>query len=150
MGMLDFELVLASAQAPTAIGDTPSTNVYDTGSAYSNAQDAEEAMVGENLYVNVVCDVAPASSGAATIQPVFQDAPDNATWTDRVIGTALLYSNIVAGQVLMCVAPPIGTQRYQRVVFRIATAVLTGGTFDAYFSNTIQRNIQRPAGFTVA
>jgi hypothetical protein len=150
MGMLDSELVLASAQTPTLVADTPSTNVYDSGSAYANAQDAEEAMVGEQLYVNVICNTVPTSGGAATIQAVLQDAPDNATWTDRLLGPVLGYAAVTKGMPLLQAAPPIGTQRYQRIVFRIAGAALTAGAFDAYFSNTIQRNIQRPTGFSVS
>jgi hypothetical protein len=150
MGYLDSELVFAAAQTPTAIGDTPSTNVYDTGSAYANAQDSEEAQTGEGLWINVICNTAPTGAAGSTMQAVFQDAPDNATWTDRLIGTSYLYSAITQGMVLLQVQPPVGTQRYQRVVFRIATAVQAGGAYDAYISNTIQRNVQRPSGFTVS
>jgi hypothetical protein len=148
MGMLDSELVLATAQIPTAIGDTPSTNVYDTGSATGNAQSAEEALTGENLWLNVVTNVIPSSGG--TIQAVFQDSPDNAAWTDRLAGPVLASAACTKGLALLQVQPPTGTQRYQRVVFRIATTAFVAGAFDAYFSNTIQRNIARPAGFTVA
>jgi hypothetical protein len=148
MGYLDSELVLAAAQAPTAIGDTPSTNVYDTGSAYNNAQDAEEAQTGENLWLNVIVNATAAGAGA-TVQAVFQDSPDNATWTDRLLGPVVPVANVTKGSALLQVQPPVGTQRYQRIVFRIATAVLTAGQFDAYFSNTIQRNVSRPTGFSV-
>jgi hypothetical protein len=148
MGYLDSELVLAAAQIPTAIGDTPSTNVYDTGSAYNNAQDAEEAQTGENLWLNVIVNTAPASGG--TIQAVFQDSPDNATWTDRLVGPALGYAACTKGLALMQVQPPVGTQRYQRIAFRIATTIFAGGAFDAYFSNAVQRNVIRQSGFTVS
>jgi hypothetical protein len=150
MGMLDSELVLSSAQAPTAVGDTPSTNVYDSGSAYSNAQNCDESMVGENVYANVICNTVPTSGGAATIQAVLQDSPDNATWTDRLIGPSFGYAAVTKGLALLQTPSPMFTQRYQRIVYRIGTAVLTAGAFDAYFSNTIPRNIQRPTGFTVS
>jgi hypothetical protein len=148
MGMLDSELIFASAQIPTAVGDTPSTNVYDTGSAAGNAQEAENALTGENLWINAICNTAPASGG--TIQAVFQDAPDNATWTDRLAGPVLASAACLPGVPLLQVQPPIGTQRYWRIAWRIATTVFAAGAFDAYVSNTIQRNIQRPSGFTVS
>jgi hypothetical protein len=108
--MLDSELIFASAQIPTAIGDTPSTNVYDTGSAAGNAQEAEAAMTGENLWIDAICNTPPASGG--TIQAVFQDAPDNATWTDRLAGPVLPSAACLPGVPLLQVQPPIGTQRY--------------------------------------
>lgn len=150
MGYIDSETVLSGAQAPTAIGDTPSTNVYDTGSATGNAQNNEEALTGENLWLNVICNVAPTGAAGSTVQAVLQDSPDNATWTDRLAGTVLGFAAVTQGLALLQVQPPIGTQRYQRVCYRIGTAVLAVGTFDAYFSNTIQRNVQRPSGFTVS
>ncbi len=147
MGMLDSELVFASGQIPTAIGDTPSTNVYDTGSAAGNAQEAEAAQTGENLWINVITKTAPTAGG--TIQAVLQDSPDDATWTDRLAGPALASAAVLPGVPLLQVQPPIGTQRYWRIVFRIATTAFVAGAFDAYISNTIQHNIQRPSGFTV-
>lgn len=147
MGMLDSEIIFSASQIPTAIGDTPSTNTYDTGSAANNAQQAENAMTGENLWINVVCNTAPASGG--TIQAVLQTAPDNATWTDALVGASFASAAVVPGLPLLQVPPPIGTQRYWRIVFRIATTAFAAGAFDAYISNTIQRNIQRPSGFSV-
>jgi hypothetical protein len=146
MGMLDSELIFSSAQAVTATGDTASTNVYDTGTPYNNAANAEEAQTGENLWINVLINTTVTSGGAATVQAVFQDSPDNSTWTDRLIGASFALAASVAGVILLQVQPPVGTQRYQRIVYRIGTAVLTAGKFDAYMSNTIQRNVQRPSG----
>jgi hypothetical protein len=81
---------------------------------------------------------------------VFQDSPDNSTWTDRLAGPALGYAAVTKGLAVMQIQPPVATQRYQRVAYRIGTAALTAGTFDAYFSNTIERNVCRPSGFTVS
>jgi len=81
---------------------------------------------------------------------VFQTSPDNATWTDSVAGRALLVSGVTAGQILLMVQPPIGTQRYWRTILRVALEGVTAGAVDSYISNTIQYNVQRPAGFTVA
>jgi hypothetical protein len=152
MGMLDSELVFSAAQstAAFAIGDNPSSNVYDTGSAYNNAQDSEAAQTNENLWVNVVCNTLFVAVATGTVQAVLQTAPDNATWTDTVAGKATLVSTIVAGQVLLQIQPPPGTQRYWRTILRVALQPVTAGAVDSYISNTIQYNVQRPSGFTVA
>lgn len=150
--MLDSELVLSSAQSTSAFGtgDNASTNVYDTGSAFANAQNSEAAQTGENLWLNVVCNTAFTSGGGATVQAVLQSSPDNATWTDVVAGKATAYNSIVPGQSLLTVQPPIGTQRYWRTILRVATAALTGGAVDSYLSNTIQYSVNRPSGFSVS
>ena len=145
MGMLDSECVLAEGQAPTAVGDTPSTNVYEA----MNAVTGDMGQTGENIWVKAHCSTAPTSGGAATVQAVLQDSADGATFADVVAGPALLYSGIVLGQTMLAVQPPPGMRQYFRVVWRIAVAVLTGGTFDAYVANTIQRNVAQPSGFVV-
>ena len=86
----------------------------------------------------------------ATVQGVLQSSPDDATWTDAVAGAAVLATGVVVGQYLLEVQPPSGTQRYWRTIIRVAVANLTGGAIDSYISNTIEHNIQRPSGFTVA
>ena len=49
MGMLDQEVIFSDAQVVTATGDTPSTNVYNTGGA--NGQ-GDAGQTGENLWIN--------------------------------------------------------------------------------------------------
>ena len=146
MGMLDSETVLASAQAATAIGDTASTNVYDAGSA--NASDL--SMVGENLWIQALVNTLGTSGGAATMQAVLQDSADNATFADVLAGPVVALAGLTVGAVLLQTQPPTGLRRYTRIVWRIGTAVLTAGKFDAFISNTIQRNIARPSGFSVS
>lgn len=149
MGMLDSEIQFSIAQAPTATGDTASTNVYDSGGA--NGQ-GDAGQTGENLWVNVVVKTAMTSAGSATMQAVLQDSADNATFADVALGPALAYNATAAaaGSSLLRIQPPVGMRRYWRTVYRIGTAVLTGGTFDAYVSNTIQYNTARPSGFSVS
>lgn len=146
MGMIDNSTKLASAQAVTSTGDTASTNIYDNG----NANASDMSMTGENLWINAVVATAPTSSGAATIQAVLQDSADNSSWADVLAGTAFAYTAATAGTVLLQVQPPTGLRRYVRIAWRVGTAALTAGAFTAYVSNTIQRNIARPGGFTVA
>lgn len=146
MGMLDNYGKLASAQAVTSTGDTASTNIYDNGSA--NVSDL--SLTGENLWINAVVDTTPTSGGSATIQAVLQDSADGSTFADVAAGTAVAYASAPAGTVLLQLQPPAGMRRYFRIVWRVGTAALTAGKFTAYVSNTIQRNIARPSGFTVS
>lgn len=147
MGMLDSEIIFSSAQAVTATGDTASTNVYDCGGA--NGQ-GDNGQTGENLWINAFVNTTATSGGSATIQAVFQDSADNATFADVVSGPAVAVASATAGTPLLQIQPPPGTREFWRIVYRIGTAVLTAGKFDAYVSNTIQRNIARNSGFSVA
>lgn len=147
MGMLDSELVLSAAQAVTATGDDASTNVYDSGGA--NGQ-GDAGQTDENLWVNVTVNTTATSGGSATIQAVLQDSADNATFADVVAGAAVAVANATAGTALLQLQPPPGMRRYWRIVYRIGTAVLTAGKFDAYVSNTLPRNVARPSGFSVS
>lgn len=151
MGMLDQEIMLADGQTVTAIGDTPSTNIYDTGG--TNGQ-GDMGQAYEQLWFNIRVGTTATSGGAATIQGVIQVSDDAATWTDLLAGIAAPVANALAGYDLLRVQPPLisfgSPSRYFRAVIRVGTAVLTAGKFDAYVSNTIQRNIARNSGFTVA
>jgi hypothetical protein len=143
MGMLDQEVIFADGETVTATGDTASTNTYNTGGA--NGQ-GDAGQTGENLWINAVVNTTATSSGSATIQAVLQDSADNSSYADVVSGPAVAVASATAGTVLLQVQPPVGMRQYWRVVFRIGTAVLTAGKFDAYVSNTIQRNITRKSG----
>lgn len=147
MGMLDNEIIFSAAQAVTATGDTASTNVYDSGGA--NGQ-GDMGQTGENLWFNVIVNTTATSGGSATVQAVLQDSADNTTFADVVIGKAIAVASVTAGSILLQVQPPPGMREYSRIVYRIGTAVLTAGKFDAYVSNTIQRNIARNSGYSVA
>lgn len=147
MGMLDKEIEFSAAQAVTATGDTASTNVYDCGGA--NGQ-GDNGQTGENLWVNVTVNTTATSGGSATIQAVLQDSADNATFADVASGPVVAVASATAGTVIFQLQPPPGMRRYWRIAYRIGTAVLTAGKFDAYVSNTIQRNIARQSGFSVA
>jgi hypothetical protein len=145
-GMLDQEIIFAEAQTVTATGDTASTNVYDNG----NANTGDNGQTGENLWVQAFVSTTVTSGGAATVQAVLQDSADNSTFADVVAGPAVALAALTAGKALLQLQPPVGMRRYWRVVWRVGTAVLTAGKFDAFVSNTIQYNVQRPSGFTVA
>lgn len=146
MGMLDQSTKYAAAQAVTSTGDTASTNVYDAGSA----QSSDISLTGENLWINAVVDTTATSGGSATLQAVLQDSADGSTFADVVAGAAVPVASLTAGTVLLQIQPPVGLRRYTRIAWRVGTAALTAGKFTAYVSNTIQRNVARPSGFTVA
>lgn len=148
MGMLDNEVMFSDAQTVTAASDTPSTNVYDTSSGQSptaNGQ-GDAGQTGENLWINALVNTTATSGGSATMQAVLQDSADNSSWADVVAGPAVAVASLTAGTVLLQVQPPVGMRRYWRIVWRGAVAVLTAGKFDAYVSNTLQRNIARASG----
>lgn len=145
MGMIDSELVLSAAQAFTAQGDVASTNVYDTGQT-----NGAVGLTGENLWLNVVVNTTVTSAGAPTLSPVLQDSADNATFADVMIGPQYLKAAMVAGAVLWQVQLPVQTRRYLRLVYRLGTADLTAGKFDAYITNTIERGTAYPSGFSVS
>jgi hypothetical protein len=86
------------------------------------------------MWLKVFVYTAPTSGGAATIQAVLQDSPDNSVWTDRLIGTAIAVAAAVIGSELLATRMLQSHARYVRVVYRIGTAVLTAGTFISYLT----------------
>lgn len=146
MGMLDQSTKLANAQAVTSLGDTASSNVYDFG----NAPSADAALTSPFLWLNAQVATTVTSGGAATVQAVLQDSADNATFADVLSGPVTALAALTAGAPLLILQPPVGLRRYFRVVWRVAGAALTGGTFSAFVSMDVQRNVARPSGFTVA
>lgn len=143
MGYLDSGLVFAEGQAVTTTGDNGSTTTLNFGSAALG----DSGQTQENLWIQAICSTTVTSAGAATVQAVLQSSPDNATWTDAVAGPAIPKANLLAGTVMLQVQPPPGMQQYWRISWRIGTAVLTAGAFDAFVSNTIQRNVSYASGF---
>jgi hypothetical protein len=141
--MRDSEAIYSTAQAVTATGDTASTNSYDSGSA-----NASDISMTENLWINAIVNTAFTSGGSATIQAVLQDSADNSTFADVLAGPVVPVANATQGAVLLQTQPPVGLRRYTRIAWRVATAAMTAGKVDAYFSMAIQRNIARPSGFT--
>lgn len=144
MGMIDNNTKLSVAQAVTSTGDTASANTYDSGSVHS----ADMGLVGQ-LWLTVLVSLTATSAGAATVAAVLQDSADGSTWADVLVGQALPVASLTAGTVMMQVQPPVGTRRHIRVVYRVGTAALTAGRFEAFIALDVQRNIARPSGFTV-
>jgi hypothetical protein len=145
--MLDSEIIFAEGQAVTShSADTASTNVYDNGSAVLG----DAGQTGEHLWVQALVSTTPTSSGSATIQAVLQDSADNSSFADVVAGPVIAYASAPAGTQLLAVQPPPGMRRYWRIAWRIGVADLTAGKFDAFVTESLQRNVARPSGFTVS
>lgn len=145
MGMIDNSTKLAVNQLVTALGDTAGTNVYDAGSAASS-----DIGFSADLYFTCVATAAAASLGLATVTAVLSHSDDNITFVDALAGSAIPVASITAGAILMQLELPPGLKRYTRVTWRVGTAALTAGAFTAFYSESIQRNIARPSGFSVA
>lgn len=145
MGMLDNSTKLAIAQAVTATGDTASTNIYD-----SQSPDNAEIGLNEDLWVVATVATTATSSGSATVQAVLQDSADGVTFADVLSGRVAPVASLVEGAELMLAQPPVGMRRYFRVAFRVGTAALTAGAFNAFVSMDVQKNVARPSGFSVA
>jgi len=147
MGMIDNEVVFCEAQAVTDhTQDTPSTNTYDSGGATLG----DAGQTGEHLWVQARCSTTATSSGSATVQAVLQDSADNITFADVVAGKAIAYASVTAGTDLLRVQPPPGMRRYWQIAWRIGVADLTAGKFDAFVTESLQRNVAQASGFTVS
>lgn len=140
--ILDSQEVFSAAQAVTATGDTPSTNSYDTGST-------ADVGIGGGLWLIAQVNTAATSGGSATIQAVLQTSVDNSTWTDVVSGPVVAVASATAGAIIATLGLPVGLKRYIRVAWRIGTAVLTAGTFSAFFVRNIQLQQYGAKRFTV-
>lgn len=138
----DSMLQFSTAQAFTATGDTVSTNIYDTG------QTADEG-VGHESYLIVKTVAAVTSGGAATVAAVLQTSADNSTWVDALVGPAQALAAMGANSEILKTRLPIGLRRYLRVAYRVGTAVLTAGTFDAFIVENVQAQQYGASGFTV-
>ena len=146
MGMIDANLVFAEAQAVTSTGDTASTNSYDSGGTTLG----DSGQTGEHIWVQALCSTVAASGGGATLQPVLQDSANNSSLADVVAGPVIGVASLTTGAQLWAVQPPPGMRRYWRIVWRVAVAALTSGNFDAFITESLQRNVAQASGYTVS
>lgn len=130
--ILDGQLVfssLANGDAPTAVADNASANVVDqlvNGLSFSGVG-------GAYIAPWVIARVSTAFAGTTgTVQAVLQDSPDNVTWTDQLLGAATTVANATKGAILLAARIPPSLNRYLRVIYRIATAVMTAGIAHAF------------------
>jgi hypothetical protein len=138
--ILDKLLRFSTAQAVTALGDTPSTDVVDTGKG--------DAGAGEEMFLFHKIDTSIASAGAATIQFVLQSSADNATFTDEQASPALAIADATAGKVIKH-RLPVGLKRYVRVAYRVGTAALTAGAFTSLITKDVPVEAFYASGFSI-
>jgi hypothetical protein len=143
--ILDIQETFSLAQAVTAVGDTPSTNVYDTGST------ADQGIGDEVIYVYAKVKAAFTTAAGGALQVVLQHSTDNSTFTDvQVLTPVTAVAALTANTTLVRAALPIGLNRYLRLAYRIATGVMTAGTVDAYLTLDVQANNNYAGGFVIA
>lgn len=154
--ILDLLDQVMSSYAPTAT-TTTFQNYIDRKVAMENA-----AGFALDVYINVAAAVT--SAGAATVQ--FQ-AIGNASDPTFASGNVVLFdSGVIAKAALVAgyqcrgtikrvdmvsLEPTTSFLRYLTITSTIGTAVLTAGTFNAWFKEgeAIQDNLSYPAGYTV-
>jgi len=145
MAMRDLNLIYSRAQAVLLSGDTASTNSYDTGSALVS----DIGLAVDDVFLSVVCNTTATSSGAATVQAVLQDSADGVNFADVIAGPALPVASVTKGAVLLQGSLPTRLRQYTQIVYRVGTAPLTAGKFDAFVTIGVQRNLARTSGFSV-
>lgn len=145
MAIRDANLIYSRAQAVLLSGDTASTNCFGTGSAL----DSDIGHSVDDVFLSVVCNTTAASGGAATVQAVLQDSADGVNFSDVVSGAVFPVAQVKQGTVLMQIPLPTRLRQYTQIVYRVGTAALTAGKFDAFVTIGVQRNLARASGFTV-
>ncbi|MDD2988886.1 MAG: hypothetical protein PHI64_07990 [Zoogloea sp.] len=146
MTIRDLNLIYSKAQAVLLVGDTASANCFDAGSAL--ASDIGHAV--DDVFLSVVCNTAATSSGSATLRAVLQDSADGVNFSDVIAGPVLPVAQVARGVALLQIPFPTRLRRFTQVVYRVGTAPLTAGKFDAFVSIGVQRNVAQKSGFFVA
>ncbi|WP_287372426.1 Bbp16 family capsid cement protein [Prosthecochloris sp.] len=138
MPISDNYLWLAEEKSVTSTGDTASDS-------YDHQVNNDPGHMSADTRVIVVVDTNVTSGGAATVAAVLQDSDDNSSFADVLVGKAHPKASLVKGFEMLNTKLPIGIRQYSRVVFRVATAALTAGKFNARYQLGQQRNIARPS-----
>lgn len=129
----------SDAQAETTVAAHASTNQVDL-------QAAGDA-IGREMWVHIAVNTALTSGGSATVAIALQCDNDSAFGSPKTLwslaATAFDDAAFTPGKELCGIRLPAGCERYVRVVYTIGTAVLTGGKFDAFLTNNLQRNDPR-------
>jgi hypothetical protein len=158
----------AGTTAAIAVGTKASTNEISLRAAgqipvLANLQGARDMGVGDNPALKICVQVVTAmtSGGAGTLSVAFQGAPDNGSgapgsYTTYYVSPVYALATIaVVGARLMDMDVPrppagVGMPAYYRLLYTVATADLTGGSYFAALVLDRQDNIQYPAGLTVS
>ena len=123
------DLFFSDGQAITTQTTNACTTDLDLLSTFGEA-------IPEPLWLIVSCQTSCTSAGAATVQFQLQTSADDSTWVTLWTGAAVAYTSVVAGYQTK-IRVPVGALRYLRVNYIIGTAALTGGTFQALLSDSV-------------
>jgi hypothetical protein len=130
-----------------------SSNVIDLRNA-STPVLADEATFDTDLWLVVQVTIAATAAGAATVTISLEsdstaDLATSATvhFTTAAIGKATLIAGYTAVRTRL---PSDLYERYLGVRYTVATGPLTAGSFLAYLTPDLQRNVIYPVGFTVS
>ena len=140
-----------------ASGDSVIANGVDVASGQVIDQNVSNGLFsgpgGAEIAPYVFAKVAPAGAlaGGTSIQVVVQDAPDNATWTDRILGDVVTTATAVNNYILFTRRLNRSMARYIRVVYRIVGNMTAGTCIAQILLDVDQVDIaMRKAGVTVA
>ena len=154
MAIIDLQTKFSDAQAVTATAI--STNVLDLRNYATGVTTpvlADEGLVGQNMWLTIVVGTAVTAAGAATVTFTLESDSDtglSTSVTTHYSSAAIGKATLVAGYVAVRVQLPSGDyERYLGVRYTVATGPLTAGTFTAFLSPNVQRNITYPNGFVV-
>lgn len=133
--ILDSNLILSDAQAPTTVGTHVSDNVIDI---------VEVGDAINELYFVAMVETACAGTGATvTVEMITSDAEDlsdpDVLWSSGAIAVANLVDQYCFGIVRL--PKPEKVKRYLGAQIIIGTAALTAGAFDIFLTDNPQTNI---------
>ena len=131
--ILDAENIMSNAQAFTAAEAVASTNSIDFGVAGA----------GYNRKVFVTVAESVTSTGSATVAFALQMDNDSAfgSPTALVTVTAVGKATLVAGYKVIEFTLPSTVERYIRILYTVATEVLSKGKFNAWVDSAQQTNM---------
>ena len=130
MAILHGDYVLSKAQAETTVTTHDSTNVIDLGAAH--------VAQGLKLLISVAADLT--SDGSATVAFDIKTGSTTACSTTLYSIAAAAYSGMDAGDMIVEYIFPWEIERYVKVVYTIAGAALTAGSFNAWIDDVRQTN----------
>jgi hypothetical protein len=143
--ILDAQLQFSDAQAVTAAAG--STNTIDLGAV-------RDIGTGEDLYIVVSVQTTLTDGGSNTGTTVALEGDSTTTFTPD--GTQDLFSfdqAAAAGTVKIAKLDPGAAPlqyQYIRLKYTPSGANLTGGAFDAFLTNNIERYVKYADGFTIS
>ena len=149
--ILDLSTRFSSAQAVTVTAI--STNVVDLRPQTGTPALVDEGIVGGDLWLVVQTGAAATAAGAATVTVTLESDSDAALSTSPTVhytSPAFSIAQMAANSTLLRLKLPSGNyERYLGLRYTVATGPLTAGTFTAFLTPDINRNLNYPSGFSI-